>query len=45
LDIFRRHELFPNQIILNEIIPNVKILNPENSENPECKNPENTAAG
>jgi hypothetical protein len=25
------HELFPN-----EIIPNVKILNPENGENPEC---------
>jgi hypothetical protein len=30
----RRHELF-----LSEIIPNIKIPNPENGENPECKNP------
>jgi hypothetical protein len=29
-----RHELFPNKII-----PNVKILNPENGKNPEHKNP------
>jgi hypothetical protein len=30
----RRYELLPN-----EIIPNIKISNPENGENPECKNP------
>jgi hypothetical protein len=29
------HELFPNEIILN-----VKILNPKNGENPKHKNPE-----
>jgi hypothetical protein len=31
----RRHELF-----LNEIIPNIKIPNPKNGENPKCKNPQ-----
>jgi hypothetical protein len=31
----RHHELFPNKII-----PNIKIPNPQNGENPERKNPE-----
>jgi hypothetical protein len=34
----KRYEVFPNKLI-----PNVKILNPENGENPECKNPESLA--
>ena len=39
----RRHELFPNETILNVKIPNVKILNwvTFTRKNPERKNPEN----
>jgi hypothetical protein len=33
---FGKRALFPN-----EIIPNIKMPNPENGENPERKNPEN----